>query len=308
MVRPQLAFLLAALALLALPALGWGQTITPPPGCPTSGCTFTGTVTTPDGGSLSSSGVTTAAVNVTGSTCPANGLYLNAANTVGMCYNGTNNMLWSVAGVGIGGALYNYSGTSFQLINGTPTGTAPDFIPNRSDGKAGIGAYAAGGVSITCDIAGTATECGRFDTSGHVTFSGLATGTGSYVCATAGLLTVEATACPASTLAAKNPLGFIDPAIALQRLTALRPAFYTYKDGKGAPGEHAGLYAQDVAKMDERCASYDAKHTLQNYDPNCVIAYQTAAIEAQQAEHVGDLAAIRALTARVERLERKGGK
>jgi hypothetical protein len=43
--------------------------------------------------------------------------------------------------------------------------------------------------------------------------------------------------------------------------------------------------------MDRRCASYNAEGVLQNYDPNCVIAYQTAAIKA--------------LSARVAKLERK---
>jgi hypothetical protein len=58
----------------------------------------------------------------------------------------------------VSGDFTNTGAQGYKLVNGTPSGTAPNILPNRSDAKAGIGADAAGDVSIIVDNAGTATE------------------------------------------------------------------------------------------------------------------------------------------------------
>jgi len=70
-----------------------------------------------------------------------------------------------------------------------------------------------------------------------------------------------------------NPLGYIDGTMATRQIKKLHAAFYSFKDPKSyGSGIHVGLYAQDVEKMDPRCAVYDKHHEMQNYDPACVIA------------------------------------
>lgn len=65
--------------------------------------------------------------------------------------------------------------TGFQLTPGTPSGTSPDFLPRRSDTKAGIGADAAGDVSLIADNAGTATEIARVTGTGLIMENGVIT-------------------------------------------------------------------------------------------------------------------------------------
>ena len=122
--------------------------------------------------------------------------------------------------------------------------------------------------------------------AGQVTITNIATGTGSYVCSTAGLLTVETTACPASDIAQKNPLGHLDIDVASARMDLLSASLYTYKDSTTyGDGERVGLYAQDVEKMDRRCVTYKADGVnVSTYDDRCVIAYLVADRQKMKAE------------------------
>jgi hypothetical protein len=162
---------------------------------------------------------------------------------------------------------------------GTTAAVAPDTALCRvSAGIVEIGTTA-------CNASGSLNLTNLTATGASITFSGLATGTGSYVCATAGLLTVEATACPASDLAQKNPLGSLNIDAASARLDVMPVSLYTYKDTKtyGA-AERVGLYAQDVEKMDPRCVTYkspgEPASGVSTYDDRCVIAYLVAAEQA----------------------------
>ena len=91
----------------------------------------------------------------------------------------------------------------------------------------------------------------------------------------------EDTTCTVSAARFKNIKGAIkaDPALA-----ALHPVSFTYKDGVGTPGVHVGLIADDVAKLDKRCAVYDKRGQVESYDDKCVIGHMVASIQAQQAE------------------------
>jgi hypothetical protein len=78
----------------------------------------------------------------------------------------------------VSGDINNTGAQGYKLVNGTPSGTAPNIVPNRSDLKAGIGADAAGDVSIIVDNAGTATEVIRaIGTGAIVRFPAVSTGT-----------------------------------------------------------------------------------------------------------------------------------
>lgn len=161
-----------------------------------------------------------------------------------------------------------------------------------ANGQAAIGASTAGGAFINglgsstdLTLAGSAGNAlsiphgtVNLTTGGTLTITTLSTANGSYVCATAGLLSVEAAACPVSDKDQKNPLAWLDAALAEDKILHLRAAVYTYKNKKQYGAQvHVGLYAQDVEKMDRRCVVYNQKGKIQNWDPNCVIAYLVAA-------------------------------
>ncbi len=138
---------------------------------------------------------------------------------------------------------------------------------------------------VTANASGTDTTAMVIDDAQQVTISNISTGTGSYVCSTAGKLSVEATACPASDKALKNDIGFLSAPAASAALDKLPAVVYTYKDEKTYGAQpYVGLYAQDVEKMDKRCAAYDRSGKLQNYDERCLIAYLVAAHQEQQRE------------------------
>ena len=83
--------------------------------------------------------------------------------------------------------------------------------------------------------------------------------------------------CSVSAMRFKIPQSFISPQLARTSLDTLRPASWFYKDKAiYGPREHVGLYADDVAKMDPRCAVYDNKGQLKNYEDRCVLAYLVA--------------------------------
>lgn len=129
---------------------------------PIASPTFTGTVTLPDGSMAASSTFTFGNLIAV-----SNHNMTGAANIVANNANG------------------------YELIGGAVTATAPALSPNKSDLKAGIGADAAGDVSIITDNATVATELARFTgtgmtlnaalTYGGVTLSNAVTGTGNMV-------------------------------------------------------------------------------------------------------------------------------
>lgn len=96
-----------------------------------------------------------------------------------------------------------------------------------------------------------------------------------------GVVTYNSTVgtCTVSALAYKVPGQPIANGKALASLVTMRTDGWTYKKLSGLDDrEHVGLYADDVAKLDKRCAIYkDGK--IENYDDRCVLAYTIAAMK-----------------------------
>lgn len=79
----------------------------------------------------------------------------------------------------------------------------------------------------------------------------LPTATGDFICVTAsGNMAQGVTTCAASDRRVKNDLGIVSPAQAVARVMALPEEHrFTYKTGYGPSGDHAGWFAQDIARM-----------------------------------------------------------
>ena len=86
----------------------------------------------------------------------------------------------------------------------------------------------------------------------------------------------------------KNPSGHI--ADAARKIDALHPAVWSYKDtAKWGERPYVGLYADDVAKMDPRCAIRDENGDVTNYSDRCVEAYLVSAVnELHREQHAND--------------------
>lgn len=126
--------------------------------------TFTGTVTFPDAGTWSSSGLsTTAAVTGLVGTTTNTSLTFRTNNVTRMVIANSGQVTTSPSW---NDALANTNANGWSLANLAATATACTLIPNRSDSKAGICADTAGDVSLTADNAGTATEIARLTGTG----------------------------------------------------------------------------------------------------------------------------------------------
>ena len=93
---------------------------------------------------------------------PNSGVYFDSSGNVYAVANGVQTTEWGAGYFYITGVIYNTLSNGWELANrGGTSATAPSFIPNKNDTKAGIGADASGDVSVTSDNAGTATEVAR---------------------------------------------------------------------------------------------------------------------------------------------------
>jgi hypothetical protein len=110
---------------------------------------FGGNIELPTGSATAPDIASTGAANA--------GIYFDSSGNLYITMAGANNVEF------LSGLMQDPSnGTGFLLkTTVTPSGTSPIFEPNRSDGKAGIGADAAGDVSIIADNATVATEVVR---------------------------------------------------------------------------------------------------------------------------------------------------
>lgn len=99
------------------------------------------TINASTGAATFGSTVTGPAFVPNGSTVPTNGMYLSAANTVSFATS--SSLRWS-----IGTSFFGSSASGVLLSNSAASSTVPTVIPNRSDQTTGIGAQAAGNVSI----------------------------------------------------------------------------------------------------------------------------------------------------------------
>jgi hypothetical protein len=244
------------------------------------------------------------------------GLYSVSTTGLGFSVNGTLEWDWGITNTGAttfsNGGIYVSNGSFVSTPTVYPHGNGPLTLTtyNQNGATAGAavnvvggnnsqtsGTFGGGSVNIT---AGSATGTGSTGnggsitmtlgtsvggTAGSLTITGLPTATGSYVCSSSGVISVEATACPASDIAQKNPLGRLDISAASARMDLLPASLYTYKDATTyGEGERVGLYAQDVERMDPRCVTYKKDGSVSTYDDRCVIAYLVADRQHMRAE------------------------
>lgn len=94
-------------------------------------------------------------------------------------------------------------------------------------------------------------------------------------------------ACTASAMRFKDIKGALAAADASRGLDKLTAGEWTYKpefqDQFGGSAEHVSLYADDVAKMDARCVTYE-NGDVHDYWDRCVVAYLVADRKAMKAE------------------------
>ena len=117
-----------------------------------------------------------------------------------------------------------------------------------------------------------------------VNLGSAATGT-AYLCwNSSGNIVSEDTTCTVSALYSKNLQGAVTPDQADTGLDKLRTGapVWDYKEQYGH-GTHVGLIADDVEKMDPRCAVYEDGR-LKSYEDRCVIAYLVADRQKMKAE------------------------
>jgi hypothetical protein len=110
----------------------------------------------------------------TGSTIPANGMYLPSANSVALSTNSAGR--WSISSAGNFISLGSASGA--QLTVSATSSTVPALVPNRTDTTTGVGAQAAGNMS---QIVGGA-EVGRWTSTGlnNANIGATTAGTGTF--------------------------------------------------------------------------------------------------------------------------------
>jgi hypothetical protein len=249
---------------------------------PAAGAFTAITLTTPLAAAYGGAGTVTGALRADGAGVVSQAACGDLSNGSSMCAQAANN-------VAISGGTVQGLGNYFSLATNDQS-TARVKITNIGAGgqeidlTAGTPGVSNAGFAIY-DATNSHTAL-QFDASENaklfagLTVGSLANATGNYVCVpTPGstAFTYEAVACPASTMSAKNPAGYISPEAAergLDKLSTSGAPVWTYK-GKG-PQEHVGLYAQDVCALDERLCSRDKNGVIQNYDTTGLIAYLIA--------------------------------
>lgn len=245
-------------------------------------CTVTGgshlTGTLASGLTIPSATLTTPSLGVAtgtslalgGATLGSNAMAINTgANTqINFTNNGTYNCL-SFNGNNCG------SSSSIDIEAGA---TADNELYLDSGG--GVVLRAGGVVSVTAKGSGAATVTGGS--------AALTLGSSTYASCTALTTTSNIVGCTASALRFKDVLGSIGEDQAIAGIKGLRPGIWRYQrrywDQFGGPRVRVGLYADDVAKMDTRCVTYDPDGQLKDYEERCIIAYLMAAMQGQQRE------------------------
>jgi hypothetical protein len=222
--------------------------------------------------------ITTSARTTISSILVTTGSIINGGTT----FQCSANCSFTTTGIGNNTILSSSSTTNsasvglVQLTAGTATGSA-----SGSAGTIDITAGAStssnaasngGSVVIT---AGTSTN-GTAGTIQMVNLGTAATGT-AYLCwNSSGNVVSEDTTCTVSAQYAKNLQTAVTPQqadVALDKLRIGAPV-WDYKAQYGT-GTHVGLIADDVERMDPRCAIYE-KGKLKSYEDRCIIAYLVA--------------------------------
>lgn len=291
---------------------------------PLASPTFTGTVTMPDASSWNSTNLSLAPAGTTThptlvfTTCGTNcGILAPAASELEVVVGGANILDYGVTAAGDfdfhatvlmgafpiyqGGQIFALNTAAYGLQNNAASGTFPTFLPNQTDFKSGIGAAAAGDVSLIADVGGTATEELRADTSGILTAFGAVrmpaiasssaatTGTLCWTTIT-GNVTVDTTvACLASLEELKDIRAPIAGAEALSEVNLLRPVWGSWRKGvpeyAGDPAEQPFLTAHQVESVDKRLVGYGTDGALRGVRYMEMSAILTAAVQVLSAQN-----------------------
>lgn len=174
-----------------------------------------------------------------------------------------------------------------NMVNSAASSTVPTFLPNRSSATGGVGADAAGDVSLI----GGSTEVDRITSGGHF-FKTITTGTNADVLcmAAGGLAQIQAAAsCTISSLRFKELVKDYRSSV-LSTINSLRVITFRFKDWKKNKDPNAqtvqiGLVAEDIAKKMPLCAMYENDmKTPKTYRLECVTAALVKGMQEQQAE------------------------
>ncbi len=123
-----------------------------------------------------SSGITTMpagaanAPSLVGSTTTTTGIYWDTTPALNISAGGARVAKFSANTAAFDAGVISTTSGNYYLRNIAPTATVPDILPNNSSNTAGIGAYAAGGVSLIAN----SLELIRLDTSGVTTLNSTA--------------------------------------------------------------------------------------------------------------------------------------
>lgn len=208
----------------------------------------------------------------------------------------TGDQILTLNAKGADGAAYQISSQLAMGIEGTvSSGIVPGIITLSTANSSGVTTAA-----LTLNSAQVATF------GGGMTNTHLSTGTNvDVVCLSAsGVFLIQAAvSCTISSKRFKDAYGTFDES-GLHKVMALKPVLFKLKDGASNKDQNAatmqiGLYAEDVAAVDERLALYEPDmKTPKSYRQDGLLTVAIKAIQEQQAE-------IKNLKSRLARLERK---
>ena len=147
--------------------------------------------------------------------------------------------------------------------------------------------------------------------NGTLTLNSVSTATGNYLCISAGLVSQESTACPASDAAVKHDVETItDPGL-LDKVTGEnghpeRGVRFTYNEGAGAPGRQIGVIANEWEGDFPELVSRDPSG-IRHFNYDFSFGVTVAALKAERDEYkerfVRDEARIASLEGRVAAIE-----
>lgn len=230
-------------------------------------------------GTATISGATTvASVNLTGSTAPANGIYLQGANITGISVNSA--LKWTFNGNTFVGAATNAP----ELSNVVGSSTVPNIIPSKGNTTTGLG----GAPGTPAMIVGAASIENWASTGPAILVipSSTAAATAS-VCWTTGTgaLSVDpSNTCIVSARKFKKNILDITDADASRVVMAMHPVFYNLKDDPYHAGQMPGFIADEALKVDRRLVTFDENDDIHGFRYEQFTAYLTKEEQVQQQE------------------------
>jgi hypothetical protein len=289
-------------------------------------------------------GISTPDVEPTGSTVPTNGLYLPAANSVGIATNSSERVRVNSSGnVGIGTSpnkrLTVYSDDGYiQMLNAqTGTGNTDGSFIGVEGGTTALRIVNQENDAISFHTNGLANERMRIDSSGYLLINQTSNVTSSYlqIKGAQPAISCESTSTGSvSQVLFRNPNGQVGSigtsgtstsyntssdyrlkeniapmTGALAKVAALNPVTYNWKvDGSAGQGfiaHELQAVVPDCVTGEKDAVDAEGNPQYQGVDTSFLVATLTAAIKEQQAIIEQQSQAIASLTTRIEALEQQ---